>query len=58
MKNFVFKVYIRSGNGPKGPLTAREIKERVTVEYEQVSTQHHMADDRTTTVYCYESKFL
>ena len=33
----VFKVYVRSTTGPKGPLTAREIKERVTAEYLQVS---------------------
>lgn len=35
---FMLKVYVRSGDSPKGPLTAREIKERVTAEYEQVST--------------------
>ncbi|XP_065897914.1 uncharacterized protein [Dysidea avara] len=28
-------VYVRSTTGPKGPLTAREIKERVTAEYLQ-----------------------
>ena len=31
------QVYIRSATGPKGPLTAREIKERVTAEYLEVS---------------------
>lgn len=36
----VLQVFIRQGSSPKGPLTAREIKERVTAEYEQVF--HHM----------------
>lgn len=39
----MLKVHIRQGSGPKGPLTAREIKDRVTAEYEQVSvTRHNM----------------
>ena len=37
----MLKVHIRQGSGPKGPLTAREIKDRVTAEYEQVSATGH-----------------
>ena len=38
----MLKVHIRQGSGPKGPLTAREIKDRVTAEYEQVSVTRHV----------------
>ena len=37
----MLKVHVRQGSGPKGPLTAREIKDRVTAEYEQVSVTRH-----------------
>ena len=37
----LLKVFLRQVGGPKGPLTAREIKDRVTAEYLQVSATEH-----------------